>query len=95
MNVTKFTYEPGCDLAAGWDGAHLDGRHCSGHDMRVTVSRCMYDPKFVRFQANVDGSTHIDGVVDHPVERNGLDAELAAIWEKCANTPSVYRTAQI
>ena len=92
MKITKWVNERGCDLATDWDGAYLDGLHSTGHDMRVIVSRSMRDPRHVRFESSVDGSVHIAGQVDHDVANDGLDAELPAIWEKCANTPSLYRT---
>lgn len=90
MNITKFTYEPGCDLATGWDGAHLDGRHSTGHPMRVTVTRSMYDPRFVRFAATVDGSRHIDGSIDS-VGRDELQEVIPNIWKTCFDAPSRYR----
>lgn len=91
MKVTKFIAEAGCDLATGWDGAHLDGLHPTGYEMRVTVTRSMRDPRHVRFCSTIDGSIHIDGDVQHPVERESLDIELPAIWERCLNAPSAYR----
>lgn len=90
MNITKFINEAGCDLAAGWDGAHLDGQHSTGHPMRITVTRSMRDPRFVRYSATVDGSQHIDGSIDS-VGRDELQEVLPNIWKDCFDAPSKYR----
>lgn len=90
MTVTKFINGPGCDLATGWDGAHLDGKHCTGHEMRVTVSRSMLDPRFVRYSSTVDGSEHVSGTVE-PVERDGLDKTFTHIWANCYTAKAKYR----
>lgn len=91
MKITKWLCEPGCDLATGWDGAYLDGKHSTGYEMHVLVSRSMRDPRHVRFSSSIDGSEHIFGSVDHEVYRDGLDAELPAIWDKCVKAESQHR----
>lgn len=94
MKITKFVNGTGTGLATGWDGAYLDGQHSTGHDMRVTVTRAMNEPRFVRYAAEVDGSWHVSGHVE-PIGRDNLDSHLPHIWAHCFNAPSEHRTAKV
>lgn len=92
FTVTKFIHEAGCGKSTGWDGAHLDGLHKTGHPMRVSISRQMDDPTFVRFESSVDGSYHVTGTIPS-VPKDSLANTFNLFWGHAYNAPSAYREA--
>ena len=75
-SITKFTHPRGCGKSTGWDGAHLDGFHPCGHPMRVSFSRVMDQPEFVRWSSTIDGSQHESGQMDNIGKAPGDDQSL-------------------